>query len=122
MLIQNISGAGTAVGFTGDSGPVPVSAPVTQAAPVASPQAATKQVAQPTEAQLKSAVDSINTSMKQNNTNVEFSLDPNTKQTVIKVTDSETGQVITQFPSKQILAISQMIEQAQNGALLKQQA
>ena len=127
MLIQNTSSAALALGFTGNGGPVAVGAPVvTQPAPADPPQHAVKAAAQqqPTAAQLKSAVDNINRAMKQNNSNVEFSIDKNTKQSVIKVVESDTGQVIQQFPSEQVLAISQMIgnEQQQHGMLIKQNA
>lgn len=127
MLIQNISSAASAPGFTSDSGPVPVAAPHTQAAPVELPQVAVKavteqQAAPPTDAQLKSAVDSINRAMRQSNSNVEFSIDKDTNQTVIKVVESQTGKLIRQFPSEEILAVSRMIADAQRGALVKQKA
>lgn len=124
MLIQNINSAASAPGFTSDSAPVPVAAPQTQAAPVELPQIAVKTVAatQPTDAQLKNAVDNINRAMKQNNSNVEFSIDKDTKQTVIKVVESQTGQLIRQFPSEEILAVSRMIDEAQRGILVKQKA
>jgi flagellar protein FlaG len=126
MLIQNTSSAAQAPGFTGNGGPVAVAAPVTQPAPqpIQAPQPAVKAAPQqPTAAQLKSAVDNINRAMKQNNSNVEFSIDKNTKQPVIKVVESDTGQVIQQFPSAQVLAISQMIgDEQQHGILIKQDA
>jgi len=123
MLIQNIGSAASATGFTGNSGPAPIAASGTPVAPNELPQVAVKAAsAPPSDAQLKSAVDSINSSLKQSNTNVQFSIDQSTKQAVIKVTDSITGQIITQFPSKEAMAVSQMIEQSQHGALIKQQA
>lgn len=127
MLIQNVSSAASAPGFTSDSGPVSVAVPRTQAAPVELPHVAVKpaaeqQAAQPTQEQLKAAVDNINRAMKQSNSNVEFSIDKDTKQTVIKVVESQTGQVIRQFPSEEILAVSRMIAEAQHGALVKQKA
>ena len=122
MLIQNIGGTVTASGFTGSNGSVPVATPGIQAAPVAPPQSTALPATQPTATQLKAAVDGINHVMQQNNSNVEFSIDQSTKQTVIKVVDSQSGQLITQFPSKEALAVSQMLEQSQQGALLKQKA
>jgi flagellar protein FlaG len=119
MLIQNIGSAASAPGLTSNSGPASVAVPGTQAAPVELPQ---QQAAQPTAAQLKNAVDSINRAMKQNNSNVEFSLEKGSKQAVVKVVDTETGQLISQFPSKQVVAMSQMIGESQPGALVKQQA
>jgi flagellar protein FlaG len=121
MLIQNSTSAASAPGLTGNSAPAGVSGtpqgePAT-AAPAPKP-------AHPTEAQIKSAVDNINRAMKQNNTNVEFSIDKNTKQMVIKVVESGTGQVIQQFPSTQVLAISQMIgnEEPPPGIMVKHNA
>ena len=60
--------------------------------------------------------------MKQNNANVEFSIDKDTRQTVIKVVEVGSGNVIRQFPTEEILAVSRMIAEAQRGVLLKQQA
>jgi len=127
MLIQNTSSAAPAHGFTSDSGPVAAAAHKTQAAPVELPLVAVKaaaeqQAVQPTSAQMKDAIDSINRTMKQNNSSVEFSIDKDTQQRVIKVVDSQTGQLISQFPSKQVLAVSQMIGESQHGALVKQKA
>lgn len=122
MLIQNTSSAASAQGLASDSAPVPVAAPQTKAAPVEPPQATIKAAA-PTQAQIQSAVDSINRAMKQSNANVEFSIDQTTKQMVIKVVESSTGDVIRQFPSEEVLAISQAIDQMQQrGLLLKQEA
>ena len=122
MLIQNIGSAASAPGSTSNSVPVSVAAPNTQPPPVELPQAAPakQKTAQPTDAQVKSAEDNINQTMKQNSSNVEFSIDKGTS--VIKVVDSSTGELISQFPSKAALAISQMIEQSQPGALVEQKA
>lgn len=121
MLIQNISSAASASGFTGNSGPAPVAAPSTPVAAV-DPQQGAPTSPPPTAAQLKSAVDSINNTMKQNNSNVEFSIQKGSDQAVIQVVDTETGQLISQFPSKAAVAISQMVTQSLPGALVKQEA
>jgi flagellar protein FlaG len=135
MLIQNTSSAALALGLTGNSAPVAAGAPAlgASAAPGAppmpgttatqnTPQQSTPDATKPTDAQLKNAVDTINNAMKQAGTNVEFIVDKSTKQTVIKVVESGTGQVITQFPSQSALAVSQMIENEQQHGLLIQQS
>lgn len=127
MLIQNVSSAAAASGLTSDSAPVAVAAPQIKAAPVELPQVAVKaaveqQSAQPTPAQLQTAVDNINRAMRQNNANVEFSIDADTRQTVIKVVESKTGDVIRQFPSEAVMAIAREIDHVQQGLLLKQKA
>ncbi len=76
----------------------------------------------PSPGQLQSAVDGINHAMKQSHQNLQFSVDSTTKTPVVRMTDSETGQVISQFPSEAALAIAHAIDQIQPGLLLKQQA
>ncbi len=102
---------------------------VSNDAPLVVADAPTKSVPQPPSAeQLKSAVDSINKAMKQSNQNLEFSVDPTTKTPVVKMMDTETGKVISQFPSEAVLAIAQSIDQylsdhqLQQGLLLQQKA
>lgn len=77
---------------------------------------------QPTNAQIKDAVDKANQAMQQANTGVEFSIDTDSRKTLIKVVDTKTGETIKQFPSKEMIAISQSIDQFQKGLLLKQKA
>ena len=77
---------------------------------------------EPTVAQLKSAVDNINKILKQNNNALEFNMEADTKKITVKLVDTETGDVIRQFPSEDMLAISRSIDQFQQGLLLKQKA
>jgi flagellar protein FlaG len=139
MLIQNVTGnsvpAPTAnYGNTG-SPVVAVSAPTTGSAPVQLPQTAipplagtqaaqptNAQATPPTNAQLQSAVDKVNQAMQQANTGVEFSIDKDSKKPLIKVVDTKTGETIKQFPSEEMIAISQSIDQFQKGLLLRQKA
>lgn len=122
MLIQNTTAS--APGFTSDSAPVAVAAPETRSAPRIAVKAVPEQpTAPPTAAQLKSAVDSINKAMRQANANVEFSIDQETQKTVVKVVESKTGEVLRQYPSEEVLAISRAIDNnMQQGLLIKQQA
>jgi flagellar protein FlaG len=122
MLIQSTNGIAATTGVIGASDPV-VAANLPHAAPEMPQVAISAATGQPpTPEQLKTAVDSINSAVQKSNPDVEFSIDQSTKQTVIKVMDSQTGQLITQFPSKEALAVSQMIGQSRSGALVKQQA
>lgn len=83
---------------------------------------------QPSPEQLKQAVESINQAMRQSNQSVSFSVDANTKAPVIKMMDTETGKLIRQYPSEEVLAIAQSIDeylnlhQLKQGLLLKQTA
>ncbi|OGQ58254.1 MAG: hypothetical protein A3J24_00680 [Deltaproteobacteria bacterium RIFCSPLOWO2_02_FULL_53_8] len=132
MLIQNASNMAQApqpARPASDSAPnVVAAAPSNVAAqPSASlelPQAAAKPVAeqQASTEQVKSAVENINRALKQSNKNLEFSVDESTKKQMFKLKDSETGDVIRQYPTEEMLAISRAIDQVQQGLLLKQEA
>lgn len=88
------------------------------------PQAATKQAPQQQQTfeQLKNVVDSINRALKQSNNNLEFSVDNDSKKTVVKLVDKETGDVVRQFPSNEVLAIARSIDRIQQGLLLSRKA
>lgn len=77
--------------------------------------------AQSAPAQVKDAVDSLNKAMRQINSNLEFSIDKDTKATVVRVVDSSTGVTIKQFPSEEALAITRAMDKMQ-GMLLRQKA
>lgn len=79
-------------------------------------------VQQPSAAQLKTAVEKINSVLRQANRNLEFSVDDETKRVVVKVVDTETGELIRQLPSEETLAISRAIGEIQRGLLLRQKA
>lgn len=133
MLIQNISNTSQSyqpTRSTGDSSPA-VAANATMQ--TASPQSATdikpKTDIIPTtdqktsDIQLQSAVDNTNKAMQASNKNLSFSVDSDTKQAVVKLTDSVTGDVIGQFPTEQMLAISKAVglmqEQIQQASFSK---
>ena len=128
MIIQSVNasqGALTAKLVGSDAPAVAVADPPAQATEKTTAQATAQP---PTAAQLKSAVDSINRALQQSNQSLEFSVDPSTKTPVVKMVDKETGKVISQYPSAQVLAIAQSIDQflnehqLQQGLLLKQKA
>lgn len=131
MLIQNVHNMAQAqpakLASDGASHAAVVATSNTQAQPSVSlelPKVAAKQVAeqQPTSAQMQNVLDSINKALKQSNKNLEFSMDSETNRSVVKLVDSETGDVIRQFPSEEALAISRAIDRIQQGLLLKQEA
>ena len=72
-------------------------------------------------AQLQTAVDAANEFIKPINKAVEFSLDKDSDQMVVKVMDSATKEVIRQIPSVEMLAIAQALDKIQ-GLLIKQKA
>lgn len=101
-------GAPNVVVDTSNAGPAPG---VGQAAPQ-----------QPSSGQLQNAVDGINLAMRQANQNLEFSVDTSTNKPVVKMVDTQTGDLIRQFPSEETLAIARSIDQflQRQGLLLNQ--
>ena len=132
MIIQSVNtGQSVLPGrISGNDAPAVVAEAVPVHTPVRTPDQATAQAAvqAPSAAQLKTAVENINRAIQQSNQSLEFSVDPTTKTPVVKLLDRETGKVISQYPSEQVLAIAQSIDeflsthQLQQGMLLKQKA
>ena len=118
MLIQNTSSAIPQSVATNDA-PVIQTAPAIQTAPVIQTAVQTA----PTAAQLQLAIQNTNQAMRDSGKSLTFSVDEATKETVVKLMDTQTDKVIGQFPSKQMLAISQAIglmqEQLQQAAFSK---
>lgn len=117
MLIQNVSGAVQAPqSFRLASNGAPQA--------VGTPAATHEATQQPSEQQVKVAVDSINHALKQADKSLQLSIDPGTKSPVVKMIDSQTGELVRQYPSKEVLAIAQGIDQflKHQGTLFKQEA
>ncbi len=76
---------------------------------------------EPDQASIRQAVDRINEVVQSLTSNLEFSVDEDTGINVIKVVDNETGDVIRQIPSKEVLAIAQSLSQLQ-GLMVREQA
>jgi len=53
---------------------------------------------------------------------LQFSVDQNSGQTIIKITDRTTNEVIRQIPSEEALQIDKLIDDFQQRLLLNQQA
>lgn len=132
MLIQNASSTTPApqpARLAGDGGPVVVvSSSNVQPQPAVAlelPQTAVKPAVaaqSPSSVQLQSAVESINKVLHQSNKNLEFTVDSESKDPVVKLVDSETGDVIRQYPTEEALSIARSIDDFQLGLLIKQEA
>lgn len=70
---------------------------------------------------VKTSVKALNELTRSMNSSLSFTIDKDTGQTVVKVIDSSTDEVIKQIPSEEILAISKAIDQLK-GVFIKQKA
>lgn len=95
------------------------------------PSEATRAAPQPVTAEaLKNAVSVMNQVMRQVNSSLQFTMDSSTSAPIVRLVDTDTGELIRQIPSEETLAISRSIDrvlQQQNlpcnqGVLCKQVA
>jgi flagellar protein FlaG len=103
------------------AGATAVASPSVPAHPVPPPPAAGARGAEPTLGQVTDAVNAINRSMTTQARGLEFSVDADSRRTVVKVIDSQTGELIRQIPTVETLEIAHALDQAQ-GLLIRQQA
>jgi len=99
---------------------MPAAAQKTRAAPAELPEIAVKGT--PSPEQLKHLVDNANKAMDKASSKLEFTVDNATNKTIVKVTESQSGKLIMQFPSEEMLSITRAIDHAQHGVLLKEKA
>lgn len=87
------------------------------------PPAVEKPVSQTavTRDQLQRAVDATNEFVQPINSAINFSVDKDSGEMIVKVTDKETKEVIRQIPSEEMLAVAQALDKLQ-GLLIKQKA
>lgn len=77
---------------------------------------------QPSAEQVKNAVDSMRELVQAKAPNsLQFSIDDSTGKTIVRVTDAQTGEMIRQIPSQELLEIARSLDKMQ-GMLLQQKA
>ena len=100
--------------------------PATTAASAASKLApaadkADKANSEPELKDVRQAVSDINKAMQFMSRELEFSVDTDSKRTVVKVIDQQTREVIRQMPTEEALEIGKALEKVQ-GLLIRQTA
>jgi flagellar protein FlaG len=65
------------------------------------------------QASLEKAVQEVESFLQTQNRNLAFSIDDETKRSVVTVKDSESGDVIRQIPSEEVLALAERIQDLQ---------
>lgn len=81
-----------------------------------------KEARQPSSGEIEAVVERINNHLLKNDVSLDFSVDETTSIPVVKVTNTTTGDIVMQFPSKVVLAISEAITNKQAGALVQDHA
>jgi flagellar protein FlaG len=99
--------------------------PVEQAAAAAVAPDDKHASAAPSRSELSKAVKTINDAMQASSQSLEFSIDEDSKDIVVKVIDQATREVVRQIPSLEALQIAKSIDRLQDkmqGVLLHQTA
>lgn len=79
--------------------------------------------AEPSRDQLARAVAELNKSQQAKSQGLEFSIDTDTRRTVVKVVDQATKEVLRQIPTPEALEIAKALEaQSTKGVLIQQTA
>lgn len=104
-----------------NNGPAPSNAEALQVQTMAQEQAiekveapSTAELSEQKSAELKQTVAAINDFMAQFQRTLNFSVDQDAGQTVIRVIDTSNDELVRQIPSEDFLAISKHIEQMNN--------
>lgn len=98
------------------------SAPAVDVVAAAKAPAPVQQPSSPaTQKQIDAAFEKVKVAMSSKASALQFSLDDSTGTTIARVVDTETGELIRQIPSKELLEIARALDKMQ-GQLLKQNA
>jgi flagellar protein FlaG len=76
----------------------------------------------PDSGEVKQAVSRLNDFVQNLRRDLQFRVDEGSDRVVVTVLDSESGEVIRQIPSEEVLAVARSLEQAQQGLLLNEKA
>lgn len=95
--------------------------PVQSAAAAVVQQVAAQQAKKPDAAQFQKAVENLQQANQSSSQNLQFSVDNDTHQTVIRVIDGATKEVIRQIPTEEVVQIAKSLDKL-SGLLLRDKA
>ncbi len=122
-ISSGLAGMQSSISDAGKSAPLPGMQPTSVNGPqaVAPAGQAAQQQPPPEPTQVQQALDAVRDVISPVAQNLQFSIDDDTGQTLIKVIDTTTDEVLRQIPSEEIVAIAKALDKLQ-GVLIKQQA
>ena len=71
---------------------------------------------------IQALVEQANDSLSSHSSDLKFSVAEGTNINVVRVEDTETGEIIRQFPSETMVAIARALEETTKGNMLKETA
>jgi flagellar protein FlaG len=109
-IAQNAMAAKVPANAASPSGPVTPSAPVVKSQPKPPEKVDLGYDPKQERAKLQQAVDQLNSQMKEKNRDLSFNLDERVNRTIITVKKMETGEVVRQIPTEEVLKMAHSIE------------
>jgi len=86
------------------------------------PEEQSKKVEEPLSSEeLHRIVDQANDALSIRSTNLKFRVTEGTDINVVRIEDAETGELIRQIPSEQIVALAEALEELKQGTMLEEQ-
>jgi flagellar protein FlaG len=113
-----IPSAVTAAPSPSSSTPEASSKPEAAAKEAMAAQAAAQQLSEPAREALAEAARVANEAFERQDAQLRFVLDEDSKRMVVKLVDSQTQQVLRQFPSEEMLAFARSLER-RGGSLVR---
>ena len=80
-----------------------------------SPQNSPQSGASPDRQQLADAVERLNQHLRESNTSLQFEVDDQYQEMVVRIVDQETKEVVRQIPSEKALALAKFFEEMEPG-------
>ena len=121
MTIQTLNGYSAQSLPSAAPSPRESTAPVAEAVVKAPAPPVQQKQAQPSQQQVEQALDKVKQVMTAKASALTFTVDDKSGDTIVRVVDSDTGEVIRQIPSKELVEIARALDKMQ-GMLLKQSA
>jgi flagellar protein FlaG len=75
----------------------------------------------PSAEEIKKGLEAINTQLRSLNSSLQFTVDKGTDDVVVKIVDNDTGKVIRQIPSDDVLRIREHLKE-KSGLIVKEKA
>ncbi len=103
---------------TGEQATPPAGATRAPAVPVETANPVAAKGAAPTMDELQDAVGKLNASVQASSQSLQFSIDEDSKRTVVKLIDLTTKEVVRQYPTEEALRISKSLDNFKGGLLI----
>ena len=75
---------------------------------------------QPEPEELRELVDEANQNQQVRSSNLHFSVDEGSNRNVVRIEDSETGELIRQIPSEEMVALAEALSEQRQGMMLEE--